>query len=590
MEKVDGEIGGYSARLKQANSKATKVLSRIEREEKLKSEHYQKLIRLKDSKEGLDSTDEVTVAEWSLKQSSKFFQWQSKNFEITSAWPVVGHTKWDNGHLEWKKFSVQRDPGGAKGKVEGEFARGLYANVTLKTSKQIMNSDKIRSLNAEIRTAQECLDDLKRNIEERLKERQEYLEEIRLLREYIAERNKTKERLSRDPIPITEALQRLEDIKTAPTTLLLIGSTGSGKSTLGNFLFDPRDRHIFGKEQTFPTARDNKPETQSVSTQVAREQLGKRAVRIIDTPGLNESATHDLSHMIDIVKTLNTVKSISACILCLKFESEIDSHYRATVSYYRKLLPSLFEGNVVIVLTQYQTDPRSEMQRKMQGIDIDTIVTNAQRAVRKVADLSYCPPVFMIDSLPMEDEREQSERTRQAILDFIRATMKPIHLSDLKVAKADELRQIDDKEMVRVDGEIGGYNAQLKQANSKAAKVLSRIQREEKLKSEHDELKRNIEERLEEYQEYHEEMRLLKQIKYSDKIRSLNAELRTAQERLDELKRNIQEGLEEHQEYFEDIRLLREYIDKKNETKKRLSRDPIPIAEALQRLEELHCN
>ena len=332
----------------------------------------------------------------------------------------------------------------------------------------------------------------------------------------------------------------------APTTLLLIGSTGNGKSTLGNFLLDPRDRHIFGKEQTFRTARDNRPETQ---TQV---ESGKRAVRIIDTPSLNESAIQDLSHMIDIVKTLNSVESISACILCLKFESKIDSQYKATVAYYKKLLPRLFGGNVVIVLTQYQTDPRSEKLRELQGVDIDAIVTNAQKEVRDAADLCYYPQVFKIDSLPvMEDERELSEGTRQAILEFIRATMTPVFVSDLKVAKTDELRQIDDKTIEKVSGEIGGYNERLKQANSKAAKVLSRIERDEKfkierdngLKSEHDELKRNIEERLEEYQEYLEEMRL-----------------------------------------------LREYITERNETKQRLSRDPIPIAEALQRLEHLHVN
>ena len=465
---------------------------------------------------------------------------------------------------------------------------------------------------------------------------------------------------SRPKFTSTDTVTVKAEDRAAATTLLLIGSTGNGKSTLGNFLLDPRNSHIFGKEQTFRTARDNKPETQSVSTQVTREQSGKRAVRIIDTPGLNESATQDLSHMIDIVKALNSVESISACILCMKFESKIDSQYKATVAYYRKLLPSLFEGNVVIVLTQFQTDPYSERQRELQGVDIDAIVTNAQKVVRKVADLSYYPQVFKIDSMPvMEDQREHSEGTRQAILDFIRVTMKPIQLSDLKVAKTDELKQIDDKKIEKVDGEIGGYNERLKQANSKAAKVLSRIERDGKSKSEHDRKLTHLKDSKEELDSTDEvtakewsleqswkffqwqsksfeiasawpvvghtkwdnghlewkrfsvqrdpggakgkvegkfarglyanvTLKTSKQMKYSDKIRSLNAEIRTAQERLDELKRNIQERLEEHQEYLEDIRLLTEYIDERNETKKRLSRDPIPIAEALQRLEHLN--
>ena len=442
-----------------------------------------------------------------------------------------------------------------------------------------------------------------------------------------------------------------------PTTLLLIGSTGNGKSTLGNFLLDPRDRHIF-KEQTFRTARDNKPETQSVSTRVTPDQLGKRAVQIIDTPGLNESATQDLSHMIDMVRTLNKVESIASCILCVKFESKIDSQYKATVAYYRKMLPSLFEGNVIIVLTQYQTDPRSEKQRELQGIDVDAIVTNAQKAVRKVADLCYDPQVFKMDSMPMmEEERSQSEGTRKAILDFIRTTMKPLRLKDLKVAKTDGLKLIDDKEIERVDGEIGGYNSRLKQANSKAEKILSRIERDEKRKSECDRKLTGLKDSknlldstdLVTAQEWSLEqswkllrrqsksfeitthwpvvhhtkwdngrlkwdefsvqkypggakgkvsgefcrglyanvtLKTTKQNKYSDQIRLLTEEIRIAQESLRELKRNIEERLDEHEDYLEDIRLLREYIDGRNTIKKRLSRDPIPITEALKRLND----
>lgn len=41
-------------------------------------------------------------------------------------------------------------------------------------------------------------------------------------------------------------------------TVLLIGSTGNGKSTLGNYLLDPERRVKF-----FKTAKANKPETQN---------------------------------------------------------------------------------------------------------------------------------------------------------------------------------------------------------------------------------------------------------------------------------------------------------------------------------------
>ena len=46
--------------------------------------------------------------------------------------------------------------------------------------------------------------------------------------------------------------------------VLLVGSIGNGKSTLGNFLLNPHEDHIFGKKQTFKTAQTSRPETQHV--------------------------------------------------------------------------------------------------------------------------------------------------------------------------------------------------------------------------------------------------------------------------------------------------------------------------------------
>ena len=282
---------------------------------------------------------------------------------------------------------------------------------------------------------------------------------------------------------------RSRDVKSLATSappqrlsILLIGSTGNGKSSLGNFLLDPSDEHILGKNTIFRTARSNLPETQYVQdNQCAYDQDVSLALQVIDTPGLNESDVKDLSHMIDLVKTLNRLESIAACLFCIKFDSKIDAQYKYTAAYYRRLLPSLFEGNVIIVLTNFPTDQRSARMRDIQGVDVNAIICNAQKEIVDGANLAFVPPVFLIDSLPMsEEERKTSITCRSSMVDYIRKSFRPIRIKELYVAKTRALKECDDKEIKQLDGEIHGYNMRLKEVNEKAKGVLDKIEQAQK--------------------------------------------------------------------------------------------------------------
>ena len=214
-----------------------------------------------------------------------------------------------------------------------------------------------------------------------------------------------------------------------------------GKSTLGNFLLDPDERHMFDM-QTFAAATNNKPMTQevrAVTRKVHIEGSRHETLTIIDTPGLNESAEKDSSHMIQIIDKLSEFGKIRACILVIKFNAKIDAKYKATIHYYSQLLPGLFDRNVIIVMTNFATDGHSERMRRRQGIDVAKMKENTIMELRQCSNsqLTYSPQLFMIDCLPRDTEMETSLTVRTAIIDFIFETLTPVSVTDKMVAKTD---------------------------------------------------------------------------------------------------------------------------------------------------------
>ena len=191
--------------------------------------------------------------------------------------------------------------------------------------------------------------------------------------------------------------------------LLLIGKTGDGKSTLGNFLLNDGKEHF----KPYDTSESG------TQTSVA-EKVGN--LTIIDTPGLLDSSNQagdknvDAEHYKEMINLIKKRQNLKGILIIkdsnnIRFSSDIQEMIKVMCNTFDN--PKIFK-NVAFVFTKFYMKKKNETKKNAQNF-----VSKAKNLIKEfygndIKDFNYTFESFFIDS-ELEDPDEDSKSEREKI-------------------------------------------------------------------------------------------------------------------------------------------------------------------------------
>eukprot|EP00931_Biecheleriopsis_adriatica_P029888 TRINITY_DN17677_c1_g1_i1.p1 TRINITY_DN17677_c1_g1~~TRINITY_DN17677_c1_g1_i1.p1 ORF type:complete len:889 (+),score=175.34 TRINITY_DN17677_c1_g1_i1:28-2694(+) len=202
----------------------------------------------------------------------------------------------------------------------------------------------------------------------------------------------------------------MEDAESAlRPTICLIGPTGVGKSTTANTLLACRGNDLFTTSDGTCSA------TQKTSSAEGELRGGKQPVRVVDTPGLLDSAGKDQENVRNLADVLTTeVRQVDVFLVLLNSqEPRLNSAVTAALQLFQGLFGEVFLRNVMIGFTRWGYDRVSCLQRrKSSGVKDEKVIREARAssvntAMQEALGHDFeLPCVFLDNAVNMSDEEE----------------------------------------------------------------------------------------------------------------------------------------------------------------------------------------